>query len=178
MSHRKATSQLHSTSSLQKCRRFAFFELQKCQGLEEPSVLLPRGAFKHPPEVEGRIFKLVTQDYGSPNKPQNPIGGGCFFVAPDIKRGRVLWSPTLKSNERCWKLLKVLVKLLHGFGDIFPILTHEAMLKEMLVTSTDLCKKGIGKIVAILNPKSTMIWQRDELQVDSGRLDGSHVDRL
>ena len=81
----------------------------------------------------------------------------------------------MKDAESYWKYL---LNCSTGLGIFFPILTHEAMLKEMLVTSTDLCKKGIGKIVAILNPKSTMIWQRDELQVDSGRLDGSHVDRL
>ena len=35
-------------------------------GLEEPSVLLPRGALKQPPEVEERIFRLITQEVPQP----------------------------------------------------------------------------------------------------------------
>ncbi|CAK9070905.1 Uncharacterized protein SCF082_LOCUS35175 [Durusdinium trenchii] len=35
-------------------------------GLEDPSVLLPRGALKQPPPDEGRIFRLVTQEVPEP----------------------------------------------------------------------------------------------------------------
>jgi len=41
-------------------------------GLEEPSVLLPRGALKQPPEVEERIFRLVTQEVPEPRATMIP----------------------------------------------------------------------------------------------------------
>ncbi len=123
MSPPKKTTKFPSTRSIARVLlQMSALDSSKRRGLEEPSVLLPRGAFKQPPEVEGRIFKLVTQDHGSP---KNPLGGvffHCplrwkevdFFWAMSFNQGKLqgfcFGSKFVKPNfEVHWQILKALL---------------------------------------------------------------------